>query len=193
MRLRTNLLAGAAVVVPLVVTFLVLRFLFQSVDAILQPIVPYILGRPIPGLGLLALVVIVYLAGLLARNFVGRWFTGLMDRFMGRVPLAGLIYGATRSLVQAFSASSKVAFKRAVILEYPRAGLLTIGFVTGEVQSAAERRRFLSVFVPTPPNPTSGVLVLVREEDVRDIAVTIEEAVKMVFSGGVAAPTGALW
>jgi uncharacterized membrane protein len=193
LRLRTNLLAGAAVVVPLVVTFLVLRFLFHSLDAILQPIVPYVLGRAIPGLGLLALVILVYVSGILARNFVGRWVSGGLDRLIGRVPLAGLIYGATRSLVESFGASGKTAFRRAVILEYPRPGLRTIGFVTGEVESKSEGRRFLSVFVPTPPNPTSGVLVLVAEEDVVDLAVPMEEAVKMVFSGGVAAPSGALW
>ena len=193
MRLRTNLLAGAAVVVPVVVTFLVLRFLFRTLDAILQPILPYVLGRVVPGLGLVALIVLVYLAGLLARNFIGRWLTGAADRMIGKVPLAGAIYSATRSLVESLSASGKVAFKRALVLEYPRAGLRTIGFVIGEIKSEAEGRLFLSVFVPTPPNPTSGVLVLVAPDEVKDIGVSMEEAVKMVFSGGVVAPQGALW
>lgn len=193
MNIRTNLLAGAAVIVPIVVTFLVLRFVFQSLDAILQPLLARFMERPFPGLGLVALVFIVYFAGLATRNVVGRWLTGLADRLMGRVPLAGAIYGATRRLAEAFGASGTAAFKRAVVLEYPRPGLRTVAFVTGEVVGGRDGLRYLNVFVPTPPNPTSGVLVLVPEGDVEDLGVSLEEAVKMVFSGGVVTPEAALW
>ncbi len=193
MNARANLLAGAAVIVPIVVTFFVLRFLFETLDSVLQPLLPYVFDRVVPGLGIAVLVVVVYLVGLATRNAVGRWFTGLTDRLMGRVPLAGTIYTASRRLMESFGTAGKIAFRRAVILEYPRPGLRTIGFVTGATMSETDGRSYLNVFVPTPPNPTSGVLVLVPEEDVRDIGVTIEEAVQMVFSGGVVTPEGSLW
>jgi uncharacterized membrane protein len=193
MNARANLLAGAAVIVPLVVTFFVLRFLFETLDSILQPLLPYVFDRVVPGLGIAVLILLVYIVGLVARTVVGRWFTGLPDRVIGRVPLAGTIYTATRRLVESFGTAGKVAFKRAVILEYPRAGLRTIGFVTGETVSETDRLSYLNIFVPTPPNPTSGVMVLVRHEDVKDLSVSLEEAVQMVFSGGVVTPEQSLW
>jgi len=193
MNIRNNLLAGAAVIVPLVVTFFVLRFLFQTLDAILEPVLGWLLGRSFPGLGLVALLVLIYVAGIAARNVVGRWLTGLADRVLGRVPLAGTIYSATRRLVEAFGPRGAVAFQRAVVLEYPRPGLRTLGFVTGEVSGGDDGRTYVNVFIPTPPNPTSGVMVIVPTEDVRDVSISLEEAVQMVFSGGVITPGAAVW
>lgn len=192
MNLRRNLLAGAAVIVPIVVTYLVLKLLFQSLDSVLQPVLARFLERSFPGLGLVALLLLLYVVGIGARNVVGGWMTGLADRVMGRVPLAGTIYGATRRLVEAFGKSGAAAFQRAVVLEYPRPGLRTIGFVTGET-TGGEGRRYLNIFVPTPPNPTSGVLVFLPEEEVEDLKVSLEEAVQMVFSGGVVTPDRTLW
>jgi len=193
MRIRASLLAGAAIIVPLVVTYLVLKFLFQSLDAILQPVFVPLLHRRIPGLGLIALLVVVYLAGLFARLVAGRWAAALADRLMARVPLAGPIYSATRRLVEALSAGGRVAFRRPVAIEYPRPGIWAIGFVTGRVTAGCEGRSCLSVFLPTPPNPASGLLLVVPEDSVVHLRISVEEAVKFVFSGGVVTPDAPLW
>jgi uncharacterized membrane protein len=199
--LRTKLITGIITLIPLGITFLVLRFLFNSIEDITRPILSRILayffadlslwrmsGYLVPVAGIIITAVIVYTVGALASNLIGKRVIKFGERILGRIPLVRDIYTASRQITDALTASGKMQFKRVVLIEFPRPGIMVIGFVTSVMNNGADGRKFLSVFVPTTPNPTSGFLELVPEEETTDTTLTVEEALKMVISGGILSP-----
>ncbi|MGH7410251.1 MAG: DUF502 domain-containing protein, partial [Candidatus Methylomirabilis sp.] len=129
-RLRELFLVGLAVVLPLVVTYLLLRFLFETLDRLLDPIIQGILGRRIPGLGFLASVGIIFLAGLLTTNIAGRKLVAMTEGLLLRIPLVKSVYAASKQLFDAVTLPGKEAFRQVVMLEYPRQGVYALGFIT---------------------------------------------------------------
>lgn len=191
--IRTNLLAGLLVMVPVGVTILIFRLLFRSVDAILGPLLYNLLAkwqpdvfveRRIPGLGIVATLILLYIAGSLTRFYLGREFFGLWERFIGKVPLFRTINKAAKQIVATFTTPDSQPFRRVVFIRFPRDGIYTLCFVTGELKFSPEESRTI-VFVPTPPNPTNGLLFIVKKEEVVESNLTVEEGIRMVVSAGI--------
>lgn len=183
---------GLAVMVPVVITAWVLNLLFNAVDGIISPLFVELLGRYVPGLGFISMIVLILIVGGLSRNFIGKVVFKFFERVIFAIPLARTIYSAMKDLIGAFGLGSKSrTFRQVVLVEYPRVGLFTIGFVTnsisvGSLQSG--REEMVSVYLPHPPNPTSGVMILLPKVSVQVLRLTVEEGLKLVLSGGIVSP-----
>ena len=189
--LRRWFLAGLAVTMPTALTFWVLYRLFAFLDAILQPVVLRFLGFHIPGLGFIGVLLLVLIAGAFARNFFGNQILSAFEGLVNRVPLAGRIYVSIKQILEVLVDQKADAFKSVVMFQYPRAGLWALGFITRETSvklKPNDSERFFNVFVPTSPNPTSGFVLIVPETELRHTLLTVEEALKMVISGGAYMP-----
>lgn len=188
-------MAGILLILPVGITLFTLQFFFRVVEGIFaQPIariLTHLVQREItiPGLGVLFFLILIYLAGIIATNVVGRGFAYLTDRFFTFIPLAKSIYSAAKQLTSAFAPERRETFRQTVFVEFPKAGSYTIGFATNELIDG-QGRTFVSVFVPTTPNPTSGYMLIVPKEGAIPSSLRIEEAIKSVMSGGFALPPG---
>ncbi|HEY5514120.1 MAG TPA: DUF502 domain-containing protein [Geomonas sp.] len=185
--LKGRFIAGLFVVVPLGITIFILKFLFNFADGILGSYLDSLLSAfilreyHIPGLGILTGVVVIYLSGALATNVMGTRVLRWWDELLSRIPLVKSIYSSSKQLTQVFK-EGKTSYRRAVFVEWPRAGVRAVGFVTAEVERDGEK--LVVVYVPTMPNPTSGFALFFRDSEVHDCGMTVEEAVKFVVSGG---------
>ncbi|MBI3997972.1 MAG: DUF502 domain-containing protein [Armatimonadetes bacterium] len=189
-RLRNYLIAGLLVILPLGVTVFVLLALFRFLDNLLRPIFK-VMGLELPGLGLLAGILLILAAGAMASNVVGRRLVQGFDWLMMRIPFARTIYSATKQLSDSLFIQNRAAFKQAVLLEWPRPGLYTVGFVTGETRGEAQdktKERVINVFVVSTPNPTTGFLCLVPESQLIPLEMSVEDALKLVVSAGILVP-----
>jgi uncharacterized membrane protein len=186
-KLRTQFFTGILVIVPIGVTIWLLTWIFTSIDNILQSSVSYILGRTIPGLGFVVMIVLVYLIGVMASNIGGRRLINYGESLLGRVPIVRPIYNSIKQIVDSFSASGKAGFKQVVVAEFPMKGTRTVGFVTNESPDKSGEK-LLYIFIPTAPNPTSGFLQIVKETDVIRVDMPVDDALKMVVSAGKVLP-----
>ncbi|MEE4186468.1 MAG: DUF502 domain-containing protein [Gammaproteobacteria bacterium] len=195
-RFRTYLVTGLLVWVPLGITVFLIRFMVGFVDRVLVLIPPpyrpdILLGYHIPGLGFLLVFLVLLVTGLLAANFFGRKLVSLWESLLNRIPLVRSVYSASKTFAEVVLTDSAESFKDVLLIEYPRKGLYSICFQTstdlGEVQHKTGEE-VICVFVPTTPNPTSGVMVMVPRKDTIRLDMEIEEAVKMVVSLGVVVP-----
>jgi uncharacterized membrane protein len=188
--LRRRFLAGALLIVPIVVTILVLEYVFRTLDQFLGPVAAETLGRRIPGVGVLATIVLVFLMGILVTNLLGRRIFHFIERLMLSLPMAGTIYKGSRDILLAVAAPERRSFKDVVMLEYPSEGKFSYGFVTSymtrEMPGGSEA--VANVFIPSAPLPTSGPLVAVRVEDLMYLDLSIDEALKMIVSAGIVTP-----
>ena len=190
------LVAGLLVWVPAGITFLILKLVVDLMDQTLL-LLPehyrpeYLLGFRIPGLGIVLTVLVVFLTGMLAANLVGRRLLRVWDATVQRIPLVRSIYGGAKSLTEVILGDTGQSFKQVVLIEYPRKGLYSIGFLTATELAEVQARTsedVVCVFVPTTPNPTSGFILLVPRQDVVYLDMDVEAAVKMVVSLGVVVP-----
>lgn len=196
-RLRAYLLAGVVITAPISITFYLAWMFITFVDARVTPLIPQAynpetyLPFALPGLGLVVVVVALTLIGALTAGFVGRLVMRFYDRVLGRMPVLRSIYSASKQIIETVVAHQSTAFREAVLVQYPRRGIWSIGFLTGvtrgEVQKLTEEE-VLNVFLPTTPNPTSGFLLFVPRGDLVILDMTVEEALKMVISGGIVTP-----
>ncbi|MBI4294549.1 MAG: DUF502 domain-containing protein [Chloroflexi bacterium] len=183
----TQLVAGLLILIPVIITYLVLRWLFFTFDDLLQPVFHIFIKRPLPGAGLAALLIIIYLAGVFTSNVLGRRAVLLMDYVLARTPLVRYIYTASRQVANSFRVSKDASFRKVALVEFPRKGVKSVAFVMGRA-TQADGERMVPVLIPTAPNPTSGFLVLVPESDVIETDLTVKEAFQMVVSGGTMTP-----
>ena len=196
-RLRRYLVAGILVWLPLGVTFVLLRFLVGVMDKTLnllpksyQPV--EWLGVAIPGLGVILTIIVLLLTGVLAANFVGRSVVGGWESLLERIPIVRSIYSAAKNFTEIVFSDSGNAFKKVLLVEYPRKGIYTLTFQTATSMGEVAGRTGEDVvccFVPTTPNPTSGFLIVVPKKDVIELDMTVDAAAKMVMSLGVVVPT----
>ncbi len=179
--------AGLMQLVPLMVTFVVISVIVGYADDFVKSS-RLVEGRPwdFPGIGLIVLAVAFYLVGLVMAVRPGRRVMELKDTLLNSLPLVGTVYGITQQA--AVTMSSQYRFSRVVFLEWPREGMIALGFVTGRAFSAATGESLVVIYIPTVPNPTSGNMALVIEDDVLETDLTVEDAMKMVFSGGIVLP-----
>ncbi len=200
-RIRGYFLTGLLVLIPVVLTGWIIWKLFLAIDGILRPYVhPFLADRfgidllgetQIPGIGFITLTLAIIATGAIARNYFGRKIVIFGDKIVERIPLINRVYGAIKQISQAFFSSKREVFKKPVLFEYPRKGIYSIGFYTqdtrGPVQEVLDTD-MVSIFLPTTPNPTSGFLLFVPKSEVYDLDLTIEEALKLVISGGAIIP-----
>ena len=199
--LKNDLIAGFLVVIPLAttiwLTITVARWSidlltrvpkqinpFDGLDPFLTNLLNLLVGFAVPLLSIL-------LIGLMARNIVGRWLLDFGEQFLQAIPLAGSVYKTLKQILETLLSDSKNKFRRVVMLEYPRKGVWTMGFVTGKVSNQLQSHlseTMISVFIPTTPNPTSGWYAIVPESDAVDLAISIEDAFKVLISGGIVSP-----
>ncbi len=198
-RLRRYLVAGLLIWAPLAVTFLLLRLAVNVMDKTLAVIpAPYrpeeLLGFHIPGLGVILTFLVLFITGMLAANFVGRYVVGGWESLMDRIPVVRSIYSAAKNFAEIVFSDTSDSFKKVLLIEYPRKGLYSLAFQTssdlGEVQ-ARTGEDVVCCFVPTTPNPTSGIVVMIPRRDVKVLDMDVDEALKMIISLGVVVPTWA--
>ena len=196
-RLRNYFLAGLLVTAPIVITVYIAWVVVNFVDSRVTPLIPAkynpetYLPINIPGLGLLIVFVAITLIGALTAGFIGRFILRSGERILARMPVVRSLYGALKQIFEAVLTHSSTAFRKVVLIEYPRRGIWVIGFITGstkgEVQNLTEDT-LINVFLPTTPNPTSGFLLFVPSKNVYELSMSVEEGIKMVVSGGIVTP-----
>lgn len=196
-KLRNYFMAGILVTAPISIT-IYLGYLFVTfVDSKVTPLIPKAynpenyLPFAIPGIGVIALILALIVIGALTAGFFGRIFNRVSERIMDRVPVLRGVYKATRQIFETILAQQSKAFREAVLVEYPRKGMWVIAFITGttegEVQAITDDD-LINLFIPTTPNPTSGFLIFVPKSDIIPLAMNVEDALKMVISGGIVTP-----
>ena len=199
-RLRTIIknyfLTGLLVILPVFVTVYVIWFLIRVMDVVLKYIPPKYLPETylpfqIPGLGLILVIILIFAVGLLTRNLAGRRVVHIWENMVDRIPLVRIIYSGVKQLLEAFFIQKNQAFKRVALLEYPRRGTYVIGFITGESKGEVQsktNKNMINVFIPTTPNPTSGFYILIPEDELIVLDMTVEDAFKLIISGGIFSP-----
>ena len=188
------------ITLPIALTWFILQFLLKNFDA-LSPVFTRMLiqlGAPIPEgfripfLGLVVTLLIVLAVGWLTTNFFGKKLFELGELIIEKIPFVRRIYKGSKQVVSSIAEADTSTFRKVVLIEFPRRGLLAIGFVTGESRGEVQRitrENMLNVFVPTMPNPTSGFLIFSPPEELTEVSMTIEEGIKYVVSGGIVTPS----
>jgi uncharacterized membrane protein len=199
--LKNDLIAGLLVAIPLATTIWLsinvanwaVNFLtsipkqinpFDGLDPILVNVLNLLVGFTVPLMAIL-------LIGLMARNIAGKWFLDFSERLLQAIPLAGAVYKTLKQLLETLLKDSGNRFRRVVLVEYPRRGIWALAFVTGSIDNEIQSQmsdRMLNLFIPTTPNPTTGWYAVVPEQDVVDLNMSIEDAFKVVISGGIVNP-----
>ncbi len=199
-RLRTSLknyfLTGLLVILPIFITVYVILFLMRIMDAILKFIPAKYLPETylhihIPGLGLIFVIILVFAVGLLTRNIVGRRIVRLGENIVDRIPLVRILYAGVKQLLETIFLQKTDAFKRVGLVEYPRRGTYVIGFITGESKGEVQdktNKNMMNVFIPTTPNPTSGFYILIPDDELILLNMSVEDAFKLIISGGIVSP-----
>lgn len=196
--LRSYFVAGILAFAPLAITIWAIGWIIQRLDNLLLPrvlslLMPSLQEPPrVPFVGALFTLMVILLMGVIARHFFGGEFIRAWERLLQRVPVARNIYGGVKQLFEAiFRANDESRFNRVVLIEYPRRGVYALAFTTGPTRGRLQvmtEKRMINCFLPTTPNPTSGFYLLVPEEDVQEVDITVEEAFKLVMSAGLVAP-----
>jgi len=196
--MRKIFFAGLIALAPLVVTVIILRWLLEFSDGLIA-LLPaswhpsVLLGIPLPGLGVLLALSLIMLVGVITRNFMDHHGNHWVDRLMDRIPIVRSIHSAVKQLMMALLSGHGKAFKRVVLVPFPKEKGWTIGFVTGQsdlpvAEGYPAMPAMLSVFIPTTPIPTSGWLLYIEESGVRPLDISVEQGMKLVLSGGMITP-----
>ncbi len=194
-KLKSYFVTGLIVLIPLVLTIYIIWKLFIAIDGILQGLIGRIFtslgigetGQTFIGLGFVSVILLILLTGLIARNYIGKKAIKWGEMIFTRIPLINRIYIAIQQISNAFLSEKREVFKKAVLIEYPRKGIHSIGFYTQDTKGEVQERLHtdvVSVFLPTTPNPTSGFLLFVPKSEVVELDMSIEDALKLVISGG---------
>ena len=199
-RVRNIFITGLLVTLPIAFTIFILNFLFKTLDNWLSPSITKLLilaGAPIledfrvPGLGVAATVFIIFLVGVLTKSIFGAKLVQLGEMIVEKIPIVRNIYTGAKQVVTTIAHTDTNAFSRVVLVEFPRKGIYAMGFVTsetkGEVQALTEGD-VVSVFIPTTPNPTSGFLVFLPQNDIIDLTMSVEDGIKLIISCGIVTP-----
>ncbi|MBU5675679.1 DUF502 domain-containing protein [Alkaliphilus sp. MSJ-5] len=190
--IRKTFLTGLLVMIPLIITVYTILWFLNKVDSIFRRPIEELLGFTVYGLGIIITIGIVLLAGIIATNYAGHKLFGTTEYFLKRIPLVRSIYFPIKQLTETIYGSANTAFRRVVLVQYPSLGIYTIGFITSEgIEEVADKtgKPVVCVFIPTTPNPTSGMFVMVPSEDLIALDMGVEDAIKLVVSGGIAKPS----
>ena len=200
-KLRNYFLTGVAIIFPIAITIIIVRFLMIQVNSyVLNPVVGYLRVNPYltqyslfiaKGLVFLIVILLISLIGWAANIIFLRKLFGFGEKIFLRVPMVGKMYSVTKEIGSAFLGRGKAFFKQVVLIEYPRKGIYSIGFLTGEDKSVIKNalgKELVNIFVATTPNPTSGIYLLVPKDEIKFLDMTVEEGLKLVVSSGAISP-----
>jgi uncharacterized membrane protein len=193
---KRYLIAGLLVWVPLGITFLVIRALVGVMDRTLLLLPPdwrpeALLGFPVPGLGIVLSVLIVLLTGMVVANLLGRKLVEGWESLLNRIPLVRSIYSSVKQILETLFVSGGKSFRKVLLIEYPRRGIWTLAFQTGNGADEVHDKsghQLVTVFVPTTPNPTSGFIIMLPEDEIIELDMSVEDGLKLIMSLGVVAP-----
>ncbi|MBC3806932.1 DUF502 domain-containing protein [Undibacterium seohonense] len=194
--MRKYFITGLLILVPLAITAWVLHAVISTMDQSLLLLPEQwrpeaLIGFRIPGLGAVLTVLIIFVTGLLTKNFIGNYVVAAWEALLNRIPIVNSIYSSVKQVSDTLFSSSGNAFSKAVLIEYPRQGSWTIAFLTGKPSGDVEKHLgadFISVYVPTTPNPTSGYFLIIPKKDAIELDMSVDTALKYVVSMGVVAP-----
>ena len=186
---RKNFLAGILLVVPLAIAVWVLWWVFSSVDNLIQPIIEAIFRREIAGLGFAIFLVLIYITGVIASNYIGKRIIRFFESLLTRVPVFRQLYIGTKQVVEGLSGTgmNKAAFREVVFVEFPRDGMTTLAFITNEITDKSGKKLF-AIYIPTAPVPTSGYFEMVTEDKIIRTDIPVDEGIKIVVSSGMILP-----
>jgi uncharacterized membrane protein len=196
--LRKYIIAGLLVWLPLAATVVIVKLVVDLLDKIILLLPPdwqpeTVLGFSIPGFGIILAIFILLITGMLAANLFGRRLVALWEAILNRIPLVRSIYNSVKQITTTILDSNGKSFRKVVMLQYPRKGIWSIGFLTNEDVSTdidGLNEDLVAVFVPTTPNPTSGFIIMAPREDIAELDMTVEEGFKFIISMGVITPDG---
>jgi uncharacterized membrane protein len=186
-KLRAIVIAGLVVTVPIGLTIWIFVWLFTQIDKLLQGPIKYIFGRHITGVGFGVIVVLVLIIGAITTNMMGKRIIRWAEDQLSKVPITRILYVGIRQVIQSFSDPEKTGFMQVVMVEYPRKGIHTIGFITNE-HVDENGKKMINVFIPNSPNPMTGFLHIFEESEIIRTSLTVEEGLKMVVSAGRMSP-----
>ncbi len=193
--LRRYFLSGLIIFLPLALTLNLFLLMIQFADSILgqyiEPLIAREFGFYVRGLSIIIAVLIILIIGFLARNFVGKALFHNLERLLLRLPFFRQVYPAIKEISVFLFNREKIAFQKVVVVEYPRKGIYTIGFLTNEAPEKVDKMlgvELYNVFIPTTPSPFSGFLILVKKEEVMFVDLSVEDALRLIVSGGVVNP-----
>jgi uncharacterized membrane protein len=190
---RLRLVSGLFVLVPLGITIFVVRALFLAMAGVVRPFVevafPDLNPVVVTVISVVVFILTVYAVGCAAAYLLGKQLIAAAESLILKVPVVKSIYALSKQVIDTFSPASKHQFKAVVLVAFPRPGLRTLGFVTGTIRGT-DGREWQKIFVPTAPNPTTGFVLIAAADEVQATSLTVEEAIKMIISGGVLAPDG---
>lgn len=193
--LRNYFISGLLFWIPLGLSIVVIKFFLELVNDIVPPeYLPetlFNLGDSIPGSGIIWVILIIVVTGALVSNFIGRKLLALWEKLLNRIPGFRGIYNALKKLSDTVLSTSGDSFKKAVLVEYPRKGMWTIAFQTGNYHGEVEKKigeEIINIYVPTTPNPTSGFFIMLPKNDVIELDMSVDEAFKLIISTGVVTP-----
>ena len=191
--LKRYLLTGLLVITPIWGTILVLKTLFTTLDGILGDVLAEMVpSYYVPGLGIVALILLIFTVGLFAANFIGRQIVKVWEDWLNRLPVVRGIYSTVKSMMDILSFSDRASYRRVVLIQFPKNGHYCLAFVTGMTKGETTvlgKDPLIHVYVPTSPNPTSGYFLLVPEREVTSVDISIDEAMKLIVSGGLYTPS----
>ena len=191
---RNRFFTGLVLALPIIATVLGLSWVVQKIDNNVLRLLPAqinpstYLGFDIPGFGIIIAVILLFLLGILASNFIGNSIIKAGESLLARVPIVSPLYSSIKQIVTTIAEQKDRAFRDVCLIQYPRKGLYAIGFVTADLAGAPAEKLpegYVCVFVPTTPNPTSGFLLFVKQDDIEILDMTPEEGAKMIISGGM--------
>ena len=197
-KLRSYLFTGILITAPVVITLWIVFSLVNLFDGLVTPLIPIqfnpnkYLPYEIPGIGLIVLVTFLIVIGFLTANFFGRWIIRRTEIILQNIPLIKVFYKTIKQILETVLKNNSNAFRKVVLVEYPRKGLWIIGFTTGETSGIIKKKikeKLINVFIPTTPNPTSGFLILVPENELKYLDIGVDDAIKTVVSAGIVPPS----
>lgn len=203
-KIRNYLVTGIFVWVPIIITIAVigwgvgvLQGIFTSVVDAIANFLPaamqdeFLRIKSIPGLGVILVVLLLFSTGMMAANFLGQWFLKVLDNLLSRIPIVKSVYGSVKQVSDTLFSSNGQAFRKALLVQYPRAGVWTVAFQTGTPNGEVSvnlPEDCVNVYVPTTPNPTSGFFLIMKKTEVIELDMGVDEALKYIISMGVVAP-----
>ena len=199
MSIKNYFLTGLLSIIPLAITFSIIKWLFLFFSTPPQKIIYYFLGISDPKnasqlvnfsvdiIGFILTLLFIYLTGLIISNVLGKRLYSFFESILSKIPLVSFVYNTIKQITDTLKISQKQAFKKVVYIEYPKAGIWTIALVTGESKSR-NGEEYYQVFVPTTPNPTSGFMLYLKKKDTKETNMGVDEGLKIIISGGMLAP-----
>lgn len=194
-RVKNYFITGLLIVVPLYISVYVISLVVGFMDGMVNVLPPVV--RPttylphLPGSGLLFTLIAVLAVGALASNFAGKWLVTLVEKGLQKIPVMRMLYNGTKQFMETFFAKDQQGFRKVVLVEFPRKGVYSVGFLTGKTKGEIQDKAggvMLNVFLPTTPNPTSGFYLAVPEKEVIHLDMSVEDAFKAIMTGGIVVP-----